>query len=390
MSSSLHANSQRPEETALLIENEEPMEGGRGSGGCPGSRRVSESTNSDFLFIKIVARITFALIKRFWAFSGAALLSIILFYWLYGGFFALFMVLFGCSGVLYKAGDKLLYHPDQPPQSRVFVPSPAIFHLPFENLFIKARDGTELHLFLIKQADDVFATAPTILFLHGNAGNIGHRLGNAKALYDEISCNIALLEYRGYGRSDGTPCEEGLYMDAQACLDYLHTRPDLATNKIVVFGRSLGGAVAVDLASRSKNKDRIGALIIENTFTSIPDIAKILFPFKFIKMLPVWFYKNQFKSGKKICRVTQPVLFLSGLMDKLIPPTMMNNLYSGCGAPVKRLARFGNGTHNETWSCSEYFQTINYFLDEVIYLHNDHGRQKTSSPSSIVNQTNII
>lgn len=388
MSSSLHSN-RKAEDTALLIEHEET--GSQGSGGCPGSgRRVSESTNSDFLFIKIVARITFALIKRFWAFSGAALLSIILFYWLYGGFFALFMVIFGITGVLYKAGDKLLYHPDQPPQSRVFVPSPAIFHLPFENLFIKARDGTELHLFLIKQPQELFSRVPTILFLHGNAGNIGHRLGNAKALYDEISCNIALLEYRGYGRSDGQPGEDGLYMDAQACLDYLHTRPDLATNKIVVFGRSLGGAVAVDLASRSKNKDRIGALILENTFTSIPDIAKILFPFKFIKMLPVWFYKNQFKSGKKICKVTQPVLFISGLVDKLIPPSMMTSLYSGCGSPVKRLARFASGTHNETWTCSEYFQTINYFLDEVIFLHNDHGRQKTSSPSSIVTTTSII
>eukprot|EP00088_Acartia_fossae_P012153 TRINITY_DN1624_c0_g1_i1.p1 TRINITY_DN1624_c0_g1~~TRINITY_DN1624_c0_g1_i1.p1 ORF type:complete len:389 (-),score=59.86 TRINITY_DN1624_c0_g1_i1:932-2098(-) len=388
MSSSLHSTSSRQQqagETALLIENEET------SGGCPGaSRRLSESTNSDFLFIKIVARITFALIKRFWAFSGAALLSIILFYWLYGGFFALFMVFFGVTGVVYKAGDKLLYHPDQPPQSRVFVPSPNIFNLPYENLTIEARDGTELHLFLIKQAPGAFSSAPTILFLHGNAGNIGHRLGNAKALYDEIYCNIALLEYRGYGRSEGHPCEDGLYLDAQAGLDYLHSRPDIAPNKIVVFGRSLGGAVAVDLASRSKNKDRIGALIIENTFTSIPDIARILFPFKFIKMLPVWFYKNQFKSAKKVCKITQPVLFVSGLMDKLIPPAMMTNLYSGCGAPVKRLARFPSGTHNETWTCSEYFQTLNYFLDEVIYLHNDHGRQKTSSPSSLVSPTSII
>jgi len=384
MSSSLHSNRQ---ETALLIENEEAP----GGGGCPGAnRRHSESTNSDFVFIKIVARITFALVKRFWAFCGAALLSIILFYWLYGGFFALFMVVFGITGVLYKAGDKLLYHPDQPAQSRVFIPSPSIFNLPFENLFIKARDGTELHLFLIKQSNHSYTSAPTLLFLHGNAGNIGHRLGNAKALYDEINCNIALLEYRGYGRSDGQPSEEGLYIDAQACLDYLHTRPDIAKNKIVVFGRSLGGAVAVDLASRSRNKEKIGALIVENTFTSIPDIAKILFPFKFIKMLPVWFYKNQFKSAKKVCKISTPVLFISGLTDKLIPPYMMTNLYSGCGAPVKKLARFAGGTHNETWSCSEYFQTINYFLDEVIFLHTEHGRKKTSSPTSLVHPTSII
>jgi len=345
---------------------------------------MSETTSSDFMFITIVARIMLAIIKRFWAFSGAALLSIILFYWLYGGFFAFSLVLFGVSGVLYKAGDKLLYHPDQPPHSRVFIPSPAIFHLPFENLFIKARDGTQIHMFLIKQPVGIYNSVPTVLFLHGNAGNIGHRLVNMRGLYQSVSCNIALLEYRGYGRSEGTPGEDGIYLDAQAALDYLHSRPDIQSKKIIIFGRSLGGAVAVDLASRSVNKERIGAVILENTFTSIPDIARILFPFKLIKLLPVWFYKNQYRSIKKVCRITQPTLFISGLADKLIPPQMMSNLYTNCGAPIKRLARFENGTHNETWSCAEYYQTINYFLDEAIFLHSEPGRTRTQSPTSIV------
>ena len=108
------------------------------------------------MLIKIVARIALSLIRseaptvkshilttmvfrRFWAFSGAALLALILFYWLYGGLLSLCLVVFGLSGVLYKAGDKLLYHPDQPPQSRVFVPTPAMFDLPFDNLFIPSR-----------------------------------------------------------------------------------------------------------------------------------------------------------------------------------------------------------------------------------------------------------
>jgi len=376
MSSHLHPS----EDTTLLIQSENVS---------PTERRMSESTSSDFMFITIVARITFALVKRFWAISGALLLSIVLFYWLYGGFFAFFMVCFGISGVLYKAGDRLLYHPDQPTHSRVFIPSPSIFNLPFENLFIKSRDGTELHMFLIKQ-NSGSERAPTIMFLHGNAGNIGHRLGNVKGLHQSVGCNIALLEYRGYGRSEGSPSEEGFYMDAQACLDYLHSRPDLASNKIVVFGRSLGGAVAIDLASRSINKDRIGAVLVENTFTSIPEIAEILFPFKLIKILPVCFYKNQYKSAKKVCRITQPILFISGLADKLIPPKMMTVLYTGCGAPMKRLARFANGNHNETWSCAEYYQTINYFLDEAVYLHSEQGRQRTSSPSCLVPPSNIV
>ena len=107
------------------------------------------------MLIKIIARISLSLIRRFWAFSGAALLALFLFYWLYGGLLAFALVCFGLSGgshvktpeilnflflgVVYKAGDKLLYHPEQPPHSRVFVPTPAIFNLPFDNLFISSR-----------------------------------------------------------------------------------------------------------------------------------------------------------------------------------------------------------------------------------------------------------
>lgn len=379
MSSRLHPDTS--DSTALLMESDKakPVH----------SRRQSESTNADFMLIKIIARISLSLIRRFWAFSGAALLALFLFYWLYGGLIAFALVCFGLSGVLYKAGDKLLYHPEQPSHSRVFVPTPAIFNLPFDNLFITARDGTQLHLFLIKQPGDASKKVPTVLYFHGNAGNIGHRLLNVKGLYSSIGCNIALLEYRGYGRSEGSPSEEGIYMDAQAALDFLTTRKDLATDKIILFGRSLGGAVAIDLATRSVNKEVIAAVMLENTFTSIPDVAKILFPFKIIRCLPVWFYKNQFKSHRKACRLTQPTLFLSGLSDQLIPPRMMNDLYTTCGAPVKRLARFPAGSHNETWTAPDYYQTINYFLDEVLYLHLVSGRPRVQSPTSLVNHANV-
>ena len=144
------------------------------------------------------------------------------------------------------------------------------------------------------------------------------------------------------------------------------------------------------ISNRSQNKEKIAAVLLENTFTSIPDIARLLFPFRLkcnssfhdscnkcscgcriIKWLPVWFYKNQFKSGRKACRITQPTLFLSGLSDQvkclkkylkrkkseislrflqLIPPKMMTDLYTTCGAPVKRLAR---------WKC--------FFLMDLIF-----------------------
>lgn len=90
------------------------------------------------------------------------------------------------------------------------------------------------------QPGECAANAPTVLFLHGNAGNIGHRLLNVVGLYQSLHCNIVMLEYRGYGLSQGTPSEEGLYMDARAALDYIASRKDFNHKEIIIFGRSLG------------------------------------------------------------------------------------------------------------------------------------------------------
>lgn len=143
-------------------------------------------------------------------------------------------------GILYHAEDNLLYHPELPSHSRVFVPIPSMYGLPYENIFIRSKDGTQIHLFFIRQSDDLVSLAPTILFLHGNAGNMGHRLQNAVGLYRNLNCNILMVEYRGYGLSEGTPSEEGLYADACASLDYLCSRSDINHSEIIVFGRSLG------------------------------------------------------------------------------------------------------------------------------------------------------
>jgi len=377
---------------------------------------ATQSTNSDFVFIKIVARITLQLLRRFWAFSSAAVLAIILFYWLCGGFIALCMVIFAFTGLLYHAGDRLLYHPDQPATARVFVPSPSMFGLPFENIYIRSKDKTRLHMFLVMSPHvqtsqinpngdqdannsqdnnrgdltNTHSAPPTILFLHGNAGNIGHRLLNVKDIVDRLHCNVCLLEYRGYGHSDGSPSEEGIYMDAQAALDYLSTyqRSDVIDpRKIIVFGRSLGGAIAIDLCSRTENRDLVAALLVENSFTSIPDIARVLFDFKAIKWIPRWFYKNQYSARWKVCRLPMPCLFLSGTADHLVPPAMMSELYRACGSERKHLAKFPGGTHNETWSCSHYYQTILYFLEEVAQMPISNiyvGKSTKQPPPTIV------
>lgn len=139
---------------------------------------------------------------------------------------------------MYRAGDQLLYYPEIPPNSRIFVPAPNTVDLPFENVFIKSIDSTKLHAYFIPQPQA--HQCPTILFFHGNAGNIGHRLPNARGLFKHLQANILMVEYRGYGLSEGTPSESGLYKDAQAALNYLLNREDIDHRRIIVFGRSLG------------------------------------------------------------------------------------------------------------------------------------------------------
>ncbi|XP_012523496.1 protein ABHD13 [Monomorium pharaonis] len=300
-----------------------------------------------------------------WAFSGVYILVCFFLYWLYGGILAFFLLCFATTGILYHREDQLLYHPELPSHSRVYVPAPSLFGLPYQSIYTRAGDGTILHMFFVPQPEDRMRKAPTLLFLHGNAGNMGHRLQNILGLYHNIQCNILMLEYRGYGLSQGTPSEEGLYMDARAGINYLFSRTDINTNEIIVFGRSLGGAVAIDLATKEENLQRIWCLILENTFTSIPDMASLFVGSKFLQYLPLFVYKNKYLSILKVRSVMVPVLFISGLADTLVPPTMMQKLYKNCRSTYKRILPIVDGTHNETWCQSNYYQNINTFLTEL-------------------------
>ncbi|XP_011299644.1 alpha/beta hydrolase domain-containing protein 13 [Fopius arisanus] len=300
-----------------------------------------------------------------WAYSGAYILFCIVLYWLYGGVLAFLLLCFATTGVLYQTQDQLLYRPDLPEHSRVYVPAPSIFKLPYQSVYTRSRDGTMLHMFFIVQPGEKAKRSPTILFLHGNAGNIGHRLKNVFGLYHNADCNVLMLEYRGYGLSEGSPSEEGLYMDAQAGIDFLTTRNDINTSEIIVFGRSLGGAVAIDLATKLDNERNIWCLILENTFTSIPDMASILVSSILLNYLPLICYKNQFMSVRKVRFITVPTMFMSGLSDKLVPPHMMKELHKKCGSSYKRLISIVGGTHNETWNQDGYYQHLQTFINEL-------------------------
>ncbi|KAJ8020616.1 Protein ABHD13 [Holothuria leucospilota] len=322
----------------------------------PGMRRGIVETAMSFL-----GKLFKTLVLQVWKWSSPGMLIAVLFFCYSGGGVWLSLLVFiTCLGLFYNAQDLLLYYPDQPDSSRIFVPNPAVLGIDcsgFENIFIETSDGIKINAFLFKHPPSVSPMVPTILFFHGNAGNIGHRLVNAVVFHSACHCNVLLVEYRGFGKSEGEPSEEGLYRDAQAALNYLHNRSDINSKLIFVFGRSLGGAVAIDLACNPKNRGGIRGLIIENTFTSIPDMGRCLFNLELLRWIPHGIVKNKYFSFRKISSVKVPTLFLSGAADELVPPAMMNALYERCSAP-KKMAVFENGSHNDTWQVPGYSDIV--------------------------------
>eukprot|EP00471_Norrisiella_sphaerica_P006726 CAMPEP_0184478550 /NCGR_PEP_ID=MMETSP0113_2-20130426/546_1 /TAXON_ID=91329 /ORGANISM="Norrisiella sphaerica, Strain BC52" /LENGTH=297 /DNA_ID=CAMNT_0026856385 /DNA_START=252 /DNA_END=1145 /DNA_ORIENTATION=- len=247
--------------------------------------------------------------------------------------------------------------------------TPAERHLPFEDVYLTTDDGITINGWLITAKES--NKKPCILYLHGNAGNIGHRLLGLLELYHRVGCSIFVIDYRGYGNSSGSPSEAGLILDAKAALDYLSERAPVDNKKIVVFGRSLGGAVAIALTA--KYQEKIHGLIIENTFTRIDDMATVLFsriakikkekadillPFLYIYLTNPW------RNVDRIGCIRTPLLFYSGLKDQLIPPEQMKQLFAAARSEIKMLHEVPEGDHNNTVDKGgdEYYDKFREFL----------------------------
>jgi pimeloyl-ACP methyl ester carboxylesterase len=146
----------------------------------------------------------------------------------------------------------------------------------YEDVYITTRDKVKIHAWLVK-AGAAYNLSRTIIFFHGNAGNIGARNPNIEQMVKRLYSNVLMVDYRGYGNSEGTPTEDGLRLDAEASLEYLLNRDDIDKERIYVFGRSLGGAVGAELAA-GKYGSSLKGLILENTFTSISELVDKLMP----------------------------------------------------------------------------------------------------------------
>ncbi|XP_058108534.1 alpha/beta hydrolase domain-containing protein WAV2 isoform X2 [Magnolia sinica] len=267
--------------------------------------------------------------------------------------------------------EKLVYVPVLPGLTKSYPITPARLRLKYEDVWLRSSDGVRLHAWFIKLFPE--HQGPTILFFQENAGNIAHRLEFVRVMLQKLQCNVFMLSYRGYGESDGYPSQHGITRDAQAALDYLVKRTDIDTARIVVFGRSLGGAVGSVLTRN--NPDKVAALIMENTFTSILDMAGVLLPF--LK----WFIGGSASKGPKVLNclvrspwstidvvgeIKQPVLFLSGLQDEMVPPSHMKMLFDKAIEHNRRclFVDFPTGMHMDTWLVGgdRYWRSIQLFL----------------------------
>ena len=243
----------------------------------------------------------------------------------------------------------------------IFQPSPGVDVQPeelgvaAEEVFLETEDDVRIHAFYLSAP----GASRAMLFFHGNAGNASHRLPNAVDLL-RLGTHVLLLDYRGYGRSGGSPTERGVYADARAGLAHLIEARGIPENRIVVFGRSLGGAVAVDLAQDR----RLAGLILESSFSSLSDMARVLMgP---LKLLAQPLTRDRFDSLAKISRVHAPLLFFHGDRDTIVPFELGRRLFDGAPEP-KAFETIAGAGHNDTTLVGgrPYFERIRRFLNEV-------------------------
>ncbi|HTY44682.1 MAG TPA: alpha/beta hydrolase [Patescibacteria group bacterium] len=238
----------------------------------------------------------------------------------------------------------------------VFFPSreaelnPKFMSLSFEDIYFTTPDKLKIHAWFIP-ADAKY----TMLFCHGNAGNISTRLDKIMLFYG-LRVNLFFFDYRGYGTSDGAPSEKGLYTDTRAAYEYMVNRLKIRPDRIIVYGESLGGAPAIELAS----KVQTAGVIVEGAFSRAADMAKRLQPF-----IPPFLISVKFDSLSRIGRVSVPKLFIHSKDDGIVPMDLAQKLYRA--APEPKYFTQISGPHMTAFLDSKdvYLAAIRSFIERL-------------------------
>lgn len=246
--------------------------------------------------------------------------------------------------------SNLLYLRDMP--SREVLATPQEVGLHYESVRIVTADRETLDAWFLPARPERLV----LLFFHGNAGNISHRLESLR-IFHALGLSVLIFDYRGYGRSTGTPTEDGTYRDALAAWDHLTRDRGIGARRIVLFGRSLGGAVAAWLATQRAPR----ALIVESSFTSAPDLAAQVYPF-----LPArWLTRFRYPTAEYLRAIRCPVLVVHSRDDEIIPYSHGESLYAAARPPKQMLTL--RGGHNDAFVSSgrTYIDGLAGFLGET-------------------------
>ncbi|HIF51216.1 MAG TPA: alpha/beta hydrolase [Thiotrichaceae bacterium] len=249
---------------------------------------------------------------------------------------------------IYFYQSKLIYFP-----SNEIATAPKEISHDYEELTLNTRDDINLNARWYKNPN----ARATLLFFHGNAGNISHRPNSIDIFY-RLGLSILIIDYRGYGKSSGSPSESGTYLDAETAWTYLTIEKNIAPDNIIIFGRSLGAAIAIWLAEKHSS----AALIVESSFTSIADMGKHYYPFLPTELLT----RIKYPSENRISKITMPLLVIHSVDDDLIPYQHGQKLFKAAKEPKTFLSI--NGGHNDGFIISgkKYIEGMDRFITDII------------------------
>jgi fermentation-respiration switch protein FrsA (DUF1100 family) len=241
-----------------------------------------------------------------------------------------------------------LVYPAPPPQGADWVAA----DLPHEDVYFEADDGTRLNGWYVEHP----APRAVVLFAHGNGEHVARLAPTLRLLRDRAGVSVFAWDYRGYGRSQGKPREENLLSDARAAQLWLAQRDGVRPDDIVLYGRSLGGAVAVGLAAEYP----VRGMVLERTFADMVDTAAYHFPW-----LPVnWIMRNRFPSAERIAAYQGPLLQSHGTADQVVPFEMGKRLFDAATTPNKKFFVVDGGDHNGPQP-DEFYAALGEFLDAL-------------------------
>ncbi|MDV7338057.1 alpha/beta hydrolase [Terasakiella sp. A23] len=244
---------------------------------------------------------------------------------------------------------RLVFYP-----SHDFYAAPDAISLPFEDVFMTTEDTVKIHSWFVPARPS--QRLGTILFFHGNAGNITHRLDTIR-LFNQMDHDVFIIDYRGYGQSEGAVSESGTYKDATAAYDYLTIERQIPADEIVIFGRSLGGGVASELATRKPSR----AVILESTFTSIADMGVATYPYLPVRLLSRIHYPNL----KNIEKIEADILIIHSTEDELIPYDHGRILFKKAKEKARFLQISGDHGNGFMTSGRTYTEGLFTYLEEI-------------------------